>query len=208
MLLTLIAIFAVMVAAPAPVGSAAGSQGGVAGTLTLTDASGQRFDAPGVRLTLTCGATPDAARVATSDDHGTFRFQDVPTDRCAIGTDLQGFASATALAVVRAGGHSSRHCGRPCRHHSRAGECSFMARKTVQLIMRMLTDRECRDRFLANPGDMPLSEMGYDLTREEIEALVAIDRRLWEVGPDWVDDPALVVKARQWLARTDRDHDG
>ena len=103
MLLTLIAIFAVMVAAPAPVGSAAGSQGGVAGTLTLTDASGQRFDAPGVRLTLTCGATPDAARVATSDDDGTFRFQDVPTDRCAIGTDLQGFASATALAVVRAG---------------------------------------------------------------------------------------------------------
>jgi hypothetical protein len=83
-----------------------------------------------------------------------------------------------------------------------------MARKTVQLIMRMLTDREFRDRFLANPGDMPLSEMGYDLTREEIEALVAIDRRLWEVGPDWVDDPALVVKARQWLARTDRDHDG
>jgi hypothetical protein len=50
--------------------------------------------------------------------------------------------------------------------------------------------------------------MGYDLTREEIEALVAIDRRLWEVGPDWMDDPALVVKARQWLARTDRDHDG
>ena len=38
MLLTLIAIFAVMVAAPAPVGSAAGSQGAVAGTVTLTDA--------------------------------------------------------------------------------------------------------------------------------------------------------------------------
>jgi hypothetical protein len=103
MLLTLAAIFAAMVVAAEPTGSAAGSPGAVAGTVTLTDASGGRFDAPGVRLTLTCAATPDAARVATSDDHGTFRFRDVRPDRCSIDTDLQGFAKATALAVVRAG---------------------------------------------------------------------------------------------------------
>jgi hypothetical protein len=69
----------------------------------LVDASGKAFDAPGVRLTLTCAGTPDAARLSTSDDHGTFRFRDVLPDRCSIDADLQGFANATALAVVRAG---------------------------------------------------------------------------------------------------------
>jgi hypothetical protein len=103
MLITLATIFAAMLVAAEPAGSAAGSHGAITGTVTLTDASGKRFDAPGVRLTLTCGATPDAAQVATSDDHGTFRFRDVRPDRCSIDTDLQGFASATALAVVRAG---------------------------------------------------------------------------------------------------------
>ena len=54
---------------------------------------------------------------------------------------------------------------------------------------------------------MPRSEMGYDVTREAIEALVPIDRRLREVGPDWIDDAALLVRARQWLARTGQDHE-
>jgi hypothetical protein len=83
-----------------------------------------------------------------------------------------------------------------------------MAYKTVELIIRMLTDEEFRDRFLANPVDMPLSEMGYDLTRGEFEALLAIDRRLWEVGPDWMADAALLAHARQWLARAEHDHEG
>jgi hypothetical protein len=83
-----------------------------------------------------------------------------------------------------------------------------MAHKTGQLIMRMLPDGKCRDRFLADSVDMPQSELGYDLTCEATEALVAVDRRLWEVGPDWIDDAALVVRARQWLGRTDQDHDG
>jgi hypothetical protein len=101
MLLTLAAILAAAVVAAEPVVSSAGSHGAVTGTVTLTDASGKRFDAPGVRLRLTCPATPDA-RVATSDDHGTFYFRDVRPDRCSIDADLQGFARATALAVVRA----------------------------------------------------------------------------------------------------------
>jgi hypothetical protein len=72
----------------------------------------------------------------------------------------------------------------------------------------MLTDEEFRDRFLENPVDMPLSEMGYDLTRGEIEALLAIDRRFRELGPDWMADAALLVHTRQCLARTDQDHEG
>jgi hypothetical protein len=65
-----------------------------------------------------------------------------------------------------------------------------MAHKTLQLIIgRILTDEEFRDRFLANPVDMlsPLSEIGDDLTRGEIKALTAIERRFWEVGTDWID---------------------
>jgi hypothetical protein len=103
MLLTFAALLTAMVVAAEPIGAGAGSHGTVAGTVTLTDASGQAFDAPGVRLTLTCAATPDATRVATSDDHGTFRFRDVPPDRCSIDAELQGFASTTALTAVSAG---------------------------------------------------------------------------------------------------------
>jgi hypothetical protein len=84
-------------------GTVPGGHGAIAGTVTLTDASSTTYDAPGVRLTLTCGATPDDVRVATSDDRGTFRFHDVLPDRCSIDADLPGFANAAALAVVRAG---------------------------------------------------------------------------------------------------------
>jgi Carboxypeptidase regulatory-like domain len=103
MLLAVAAVLTAMVVAAEPTGTGAGSHGAVAGTVTLTDASGQAFDAPGVRLTLKCDATPDATRAAVSDDRGTFRFRDVLPDRCSIDADLEGFANKTALAVVRAG---------------------------------------------------------------------------------------------------------
>jgi len=103
MLLIFAAVLAVTVVAAEPTRTGAGSHGAVAGTVALTDASGKTFDAPGVRLTLTCAATPDAAQVSTSDDHGAFRFRDVLPDRCSIDADLEGFANKTALAVVRAG---------------------------------------------------------------------------------------------------------
>jgi hypothetical protein len=84
-----------------------------------------------------------------------------------------------------------------------------MAYKTVELIIRMLTDEEFRDRFLANPVDMPLSEMGYDLTRGDIEASLDFDRQVWGVESDWIDaNAALWVRACQWLTRTDPDHEG
>jgi hypothetical protein len=100
MLLILAAVLAAMVVAPQPTTSGAGSHGAVVGTATLTDARGELFDAPGVELTLTCGRTPDQMRVATSDEHGAFRFADLPDDRCSISADLQGFAKVTAAVTV------------------------------------------------------------------------------------------------------------
>lgn len=103
MLLALAALFTATVVATEPTPAAAGSQGAVAGTVTLTDARGETFGAPGVRLTLTCAATAGAARIATSDDSGAFRFSDVRPDHCSIEADLQGFANTTAVAVVPVG---------------------------------------------------------------------------------------------------------
>jgi len=65
-----------------------------------------------------------------------------------------------------------------------------MAQKTVQLIIgRILTDEPFRDRFVADPGGTlsSLREMGYDLTRLELDALSNTNRELWEHGPDWID---------------------
>ena len=101
MLLFLAAVLAATVVASEPTASGAGSHGVIAGTITLTDARGETQAAPGVQLTLTCAATHDAALAATSDDHGTFRFADVPPERCVVTADLQGFAPATKAVVVR-----------------------------------------------------------------------------------------------------------
>jgi hypothetical protein len=101
MLLILAAVLTgTLVAAEAP------SRGGdphtvIVGAVTLTDARGETFDAPGVDLTLTCGRAPDETWVAVSDEHGAFRFEDPPDDHCSITADLQGFANATTTAVVR-----------------------------------------------------------------------------------------------------------
>jgi hypothetical protein len=66
----------------------------IAGTVTLTDATGAVMLAPGVQLTLICSArTP---LVSVSDETGAFRFSDVPQDECTVTTDLQGFVPATA----------------------------------------------------------------------------------------------------------------
>jgi hypothetical protein len=71
----------------------------VAGTVTVTDATGAVVPAPGARVTLACPASP-APRVEISDDSGTFRFVDVAPDECSLTTDLQGFAPATEHVAV------------------------------------------------------------------------------------------------------------
>ena len=66
-----------------------------------------------------------------------------------------------------------------------------MAHKTVQLIIgRILTDEAFREQFVADPAEIlsSLREMGYDLTRLEIDALSKTNRQLWQQGPDWIDE--------------------
>ena len=57
-----------------------------------------------------------------------------------------------------------------------------MSQKCVQqLIGRILTDEELRQRFVAEPLETltTLRDQGIELTAGEIEALVDTDRQLW-----------------------------
>ena len=57
-----------------------------------------------------------------------------------------------------------------------------MSQKTVQLVMgRLLTDEELRLRFVDRSFEtlIELSEQGYDLTADEIDALVRSDPQVW-----------------------------
>jgi len=57
-----------------------------------------------------------------------------------------------------------------------------MSQKTVQLVIgRLLTDEELRARFVERPLDTltELKEQGFELTRDEIEALVQSDPEVW-----------------------------
>ena len=103
MVLILVAALAATVVAAEPVTADLHARTAIVGTVTLTDARGETFDAPGVELTLPCDTIATAPQVATSDEHGTFRFADVPPDRCSVAADLPGFNGVTECAVVRAG---------------------------------------------------------------------------------------------------------
>lgn len=57
-----------------------------------------------------------------------------------------------------------------------------MSQKTVQLVIaRLLTDEDARLEFLRDPrGTLSaIREQGFELTRDEIEALLETDRELW-----------------------------
>jgi hypothetical protein len=65
-----------------------------------------------------------------------------------------------------------------------------VAQKTVQFIIgRILTDEELRERFLVAPVETlaALRDMGLELTRSEVDALLLTDPRLWRAGPQWID---------------------
>jgi hypothetical protein len=65
-----------------------------------------------------------------------------------------------------------------------------MAQRTVQLIIgQILTDEEFRAAFLDRPTQTleALRDRGFELTKVEVDALTRTDRRLWEVGSEWVD---------------------
>jgi hypothetical protein len=102
MMLALAAVLTATVVTAEATTPSAGSHGAVAGAVTLTDARGETFEAPGVELVLACATTPDEPRTAASDEHGIFRFADVRAGRCALSADLQGFGKVTTDVVVGA----------------------------------------------------------------------------------------------------------
>ena len=57
-----------------------------------------------------------------------------------------------------------------------------MSQKTVQLVIgRLLTDEELRIRFVERPLETltELKDQGFELTRDEIEAIVQSDPEIW-----------------------------
>ena len=100
MFITLAAVLAATVVAAEPVTPGGGSHTAVTGSVTLTDARGERFDAPGVQLALTCPPTPDEPRNAATDEYGVFRFADVRPGSCSLTAELQGFGTVTTTVMV------------------------------------------------------------------------------------------------------------
>lgn len=65
-----------------------------------------------------------------------------------------------------------------------------MSQKTVQsLIGRLLTDEECRIRFLSDPlGTLvAMRDQGLELTGSEIQALLRTERALWSEAAERLD---------------------
>src|SRR5262245_18100490 len=59
---------------------------------------------------------------------------------------------------------------------------NHMSQKTVQLVLgRLLTDEELRSHFVDRPLDtlLDLKEQGFELTRDEINAIVESDPQIW-----------------------------
>jgi hypothetical protein len=57
-----------------------------------------------------------------------------------------------------------------------------MSQRTVEILIgRLLTDEELRQRFLDQPFETlaSLCQLGYELSRGEIDALIATDTGMW-----------------------------
>lgn len=73
----------------------------IVGTVTLTAADGGTFAGEGARVTLACAAD-DTTRTEVSDEHGAFRFRNVPVGSCSIEADVQGFVGQPVRVVTAA----------------------------------------------------------------------------------------------------------
>jgi Carboxypeptidase regulatory-like domain len=73
----------------------------IVGTVTLTAADEDTFSGEGARVTLTCAAD-GTTRTEVSDEHGAFRFLNVPVDSCSIEADVQGFVAPPVTVVTAA----------------------------------------------------------------------------------------------------------
>jgi hypothetical protein len=73
----------------------------IVGTVTLTAGDGASFAGEGARVTLAC-AGDATTRTEVSDEHGRFRFANVPVDRCSIEAAVQGFVAPPVRVVTAA----------------------------------------------------------------------------------------------------------
>ena len=73
----------------------------IVGTVTLTAADGGTFAGEGARVTLACAAD-GTTRTEVSDEHGAFRFRNVPVGSCSIEADVQGFVGQPVRVVTAA----------------------------------------------------------------------------------------------------------
>jgi hypothetical protein len=94
---------AAVLSALAPAAATAGVSPGatIIGTVILTAADGRIWAGDGARVVLACEAG-GTTRTAVADDHGAFRFSDVPVDRCSIAADVQGFLAQPVTVVTAA----------------------------------------------------------------------------------------------------------
>jgi hypothetical protein len=74
----------------------------IVGTVTLTAVDGSTFPGEGARVTLTCPADGTTS-TEVSNEHGAFRFRNVPMDSCSIQADVQGFAAQPISLLTAAG---------------------------------------------------------------------------------------------------------
>jgi hypothetical protein len=79
----------------------AGPSATIVGTVTLTAADGDTFSGEGARVSLTCAAE-GTTRTEVSNEHGAFRFLNVPVDSCSIEADVQGFVAPLVTVVTAA----------------------------------------------------------------------------------------------------------
>src|ERR1700730_7280503 len=96
----LIAAIVTLLAATSAAASG-GPSGAVVGTVTLAAADGATFSGEGARVTLACAAE-GTTRTEISDEHGAFRFLNVPVDSCSIEADVQGFVAPPVTVVTGA----------------------------------------------------------------------------------------------------------
>jgi hypothetical protein len=82
-------------------GAAASPSATVIGTVTLTAANGDTVAAEGARVVMACERNK-TLRTEVADEHGSFRFVNVPVVRCSIDADVQGFVAPPISFVAAA----------------------------------------------------------------------------------------------------------
>ena len=78
-----------------------------------------------------------------------------------------------------------------------------MAQRTIEMLIgRLITDEDFRNQFLEDPEKtlIELNDLGLDLSRTEIAALITTDPTLWARTADAID-PRLQKASFKTVAR-------